>query len=72
MAGIAASVGADKGAFFACMGSGDTQRELDGQIEEAKRAGVTSTPSVFLNGRKLPHANALLQGIESESKRLGL
>ena len=72
VAGIAASVGADKGAFFACMGSGDTQRELDGQIEEAKRAGVTSTPSVFLNGRKLPHANALLQGIESESKRLGL
>ena len=72
VAGIAADVGADKGAFFACMGSSEAAQELAGQIQEAKRAGVTSTPSVFLNGRKLPHANALYQGIESESKRLGL
>ncbi len=72
VAGIAAAAGANKGAFFACMGSSEAAQELTSQIQEAKLAGVTSTPSVFLNGRKLPQANALLQGIESESKRLGL
>ena len=69
---IAEGVGANKGAFFACLGSSEAAQELTSQIQEAKRVGVTSTPSVFLNGRKLPHANALLQGIKSESKRLGL
>jgi len=69
---IAEGVGANKATFFACMGSGETSQELSNQIQEAKNSGVSSTPSIFLNGRKLPHANALLQGIESESKRLGL
>jgi len=72
VAAIAGGVGADKGAFFVCMGSSETSRELANQIQEAKSAGVSSTPSIFLNGRKLPNANALLQGIELESKRLGL
>ncbi len=72
VAAIAKDVGADKAAFFACLGSSEAAQELANQIQEAKRAGVTSTPSVFLNGRKLPHANAFLQGIKSESKRLGL
>ena len=69
---LAESAGADKAAFFACMGSSEAAQELEGQIQEAKRAGVKSTPSVFLNGRKLPRADALVQGIKSESKRLGL
>ena len=72
VAALAESAGADKAAFFACMGSSAAAQELAGQIQEAKRAGVKSTPSVFLNGRKLPRADALLKGIESESKRLGL
>ena len=69
---LAEGVGADKAKFFACMGSSEATQTLADQIKEGKDAGVTSTPSIFLNGRKLPHANALLQGIESESKRLGL
>ena len=69
---LAESAGADKAALFACIGSSAAAQELAGQIQEAKRAGVKSTPSVFLNGRRLPRADALLQGIESESKRLGL
>ena len=66
------SVGLDAREFRSCVGSPSTQQELARQVTEAKKVGVKSTPSVFLNNKKLPNVNVLLKAVESESKRLGI
>jgi protein-disulfide isomerase len=41
-------------------------------VEEGARAGVTATPTVFINGKKLQRVNDFLLAMEKESQRLGL
>ena len=69
---IAASVGVEEGQMRSCMASSSAKDELAAQIAEAKRLEVNSTPTLFINGKRLAQIGSLLQAIESESKRLGL
>ena len=69
---IGLSVGLEAPEFRSCIGSASARDELDRQIAEAKRVGVKSTPTAFLNNKKLPNVNVLFKAVESESKRLGI
>jgi protein-disulfide isomerase/uncharacterized membrane protein len=69
---IAGEAGIDGGALSACLDSPGTQARLSAEIAEAERAGVKATPSLFINGKKLPRVNDFLLMVEKESKRLGL
>ena len=72
MVAVGLSVGLEVPQFRSCIGSASAQQDLARQITEAKKVGVKSTPSVFLNNKKLANVNVLLKAVESESKRLGL
>ena len=69
---IAASVGLEEGPMRACMESSSAKDNLAAQIAEAKRLEVNSTPTLFINGKRLAQIGSFLQAIESEAKRLGL
>lgn len=50
---IASSLGLDPDAFEQEMKSIEIQKKIDQDMIEAEKAGVTGTPSVFVNGRRL-------------------
>jgi protein-disulfide isomerase/uncharacterized membrane protein len=69
---IGGSAGLDPGALAACLDSPGTQSQLKAQIAEANRVGVHGTPTLFLNGKKLPRLDDFIAMVEKEGARLGL
>ena len=53
LADDAAAAGLDLEGFQACMESGRGEAQMQKDIEEGKRLGVTGTPTFFVNGAKL-------------------
>jgi len=72
VARLAGEAGLDAAALEGCMTSSKTRDRLAAQIAEAKAAGVEATPTVFINGRRLPRINDFVQMVDKESARLGL
>lgn len=50
---LAGQLGLDAGEFTQCLAAPETNARILADIEEAKKAGITGTPAVFLNGRKV-------------------
>jgi protein-disulfide isomerase len=50
---VARSAGIDAGPLMAAVRRGDHQAEIDGDVALAKRLGVTGTPTIFVNGRRV-------------------
>ncbi|HIQ04271.1 MAG TPA: DsbA family protein, partial [Anaerolineae bacterium] len=66
--GYAAELGLDTAAFNDCLDSGIYAAEVQADLEEGQRAGITGTPSFFINGRRLIGAQpfeAFVQIIEA-------
>jgi protein-disulfide isomerase/uncharacterized membrane protein len=55
----AKEMGFDEASFEACMASPETQKALIAQAEAGKAAGVKGTPTILVNGKKLPRGQAL-------------
>jgi protein-disulfide isomerase len=72
VAALAASAGLDGGALSACMGGAAARQRLAAEIQEAKAAGVEATPTLFINGRKLPRVDVFVQTMDREAARMGL
>jgi protein-disulfide isomerase/uncharacterized membrane protein len=72
VADLAAGVGLDRAAMEACLGSSQADTQLKAEIAEAARLGVTGTPTLFVNGRRLQNLGLFLQAVDKESQRLGL
>lgn len=72
VAKLAANAGLDAAAFETCLASQKAKDRLSAEIQEAVRAGVKATPTLFLNGKLLPRLNDFLAGVEKEAARLGL
>lgn len=72
VARIAGEAGLDAAALEACVMSPKARDRLAAQIAEARAVGVEATPTVFLNGRRLPRINDFIQMVDKESARLGL
>ena len=69
---IGASVGLDRTSLGSCMDAATTRGLLSKDIEEGWSGGVASTPTLFVNGRKLQSTGVFLLAIEEERKRLKL
>ena len=50
---LAAELGLDAEAFSSCLNSGRFRAEINKDIQDGLRLGVTSTPTFFINGRPL-------------------
>ncbi len=61
----------DGAAFEACLDTPRTRDRLTAQIAEAKRVGVESTPTLLVNGKKLPRINDFMQVVDKESQARG-
>jgi protein-disulfide isomerase len=69
---LGGEAGLDTGALAACMGSAGTRERLAAQIAEAKRVGVQATPTLFINGKKLPRINDFVQVVDKAAQAKGL
>jgi len=70
----AAALGLDAAAFDACLDSGKHAPRVRAGLEAGMRLGVSSTPSVFINGRLLTGAQpfeAFQAVIDDELQRAG-
>jgi protein-disulfide isomerase/uncharacterized membrane protein len=59
-------------AFETCLNSAKTKERVLADIHEGKRVGVSATPTVLINGKKLPNLNMFLMAIDKELQRMGL
>ncbi len=65
-------VGIDTNVMKNCMTSTAMRKQVQTQIEEAHRLGVTGTPKIFINGRLLPKLASLTAVLRTEAERLGI
>jgi protein-disulfide isomerase/uncharacterized membrane protein len=72
LAKIAGEAGLDAAAFAACLDAPRTSERLAAEITEAKQSGVDATPTLFVNGKRLPRINDFTQTVEKEAQKLGL
>ena len=70
--GLAREAGLDPAAFEACLAAPQTRERLAAEIAEGQKARVEGTPTLFINGKRLPRTNDFVQTVESEAARLGL
>ena len=69
---LAGEAGLNATALEGCLSDPRTREQLAEQVREAQRVGVQATPTVFINGKKLPRINDFLQAVEKEAGRQGL
>ena len=69
---LAGEAGLDTAAFASCLDSPRVAERLAAEIAEAKRSGVEATPTLFVNGKRLPRINDFTQTVEKEMQKLGL
>jgi protein-disulfide isomerase/uncharacterized membrane protein len=69
---LATEAGLEANSLRQCLSSPSARAKLDRDIAEGRRLEVNSTPTVFVNGKRLEQIGGFLKAIESESKRLGL
>jgi protein-disulfide isomerase len=69
---IAAEAGLDGAAFESCLNAPRTRDRLTAEVAEGKNSGVNATPTLFINGKRLPRINDFVPMVEKESARLGL
>jgi protein-disulfide isomerase/uncharacterized membrane protein len=69
---LASEAGLDGAALESCMSSGPIRERLAAEIEEAREAGVQGTPTLFINGKRLPRLNDFVATVDKEAARLGL
>lgn len=65
---IATAAGLNATQMKTCLASPSASQTLTAHIEEAQRLEVRSTPTVFINGKRLAQINGFLNAIESELK----
>jgi protein-disulfide isomerase/uncharacterized membrane protein len=69
---IAVRSGLDETAFRACMAEPEAAAALQADIAEGTRLGVTGTPTVFINGRKLPSLDEFADAVLWELEKAGI
>ena len=69
---IAVGAGLDEGAFRACLAEPETEAALQADIEEAVGLGITGTPSLFINGRRVPTLDEFADAVLWELEKAGI
>jgi len=71
VARLAGEAGLNAAAIDGCLRDPETRRTLEAQIAEANRLGVRSTPTVYINGKKLPRINDFVAVVDAEAQKKG-
>lgn len=69
---IGVAAGLDRRSLGKCMDSAAVKGRLAREVEEGVRIGVGSTPTILVNGRKIPSTGVFLMAVDEERKRLNL
>jgi protein-disulfide isomerase/uncharacterized membrane protein len=68
---IGGEAGLDIGSLQNCLEDPKTRAVLAAQVAEANRLGVTSTPTIYVNGKKLPRINDFIAVVDKEARKKG-
>jgi protein-disulfide isomerase/uncharacterized membrane protein len=68
---IGGESGLDTAALQSCLDDPKTKTDLDAQIAEATRLGVHSTPTFYINGKKLPRLADFIRVVDREAQKKG-
>ena len=68
---LAGEAGLNAAAMEGCLDDPQTKATLAAQIAEGNRLGVSSTPTVFINGKKLPRINDFVAVVDREAQKKG-
>lgn len=68
---LAGEAGLDTQGLQACLADPKTRAVLDAQIEEANRLDVQATPTLYINGKKLPRINDFVATVDAEARKKG-
>lgn len=69
---LATDAGLESGRFESCLREARTRERLSAEIAEARKVGVEGTPTLFINGKRLPRINDFTGTVDKEAARLGL
>jgi protein-disulfide isomerase/uncharacterized membrane protein len=69
---IAAEAGLDTAAMEKCLASSSARDRLAAEVAEGKKVGVNGTPTLLINGKRLPRLNDFAATVDKEAARLGL
>jgi len=68
---LAGQVGLDPQAMQGCLDDPRTRDTLAAQVAEANQLGVAATPTVYVNGKKLPRLNDFVAVVDKEARKKG-
>jgi protein-disulfide isomerase len=68
---FAGEAGLNVAAIQGCMDDPKTRATLDAQVAEGNRLGVTSTPTVYIDGKKVPRINDFVAIVDKEARKKG-
>jgi protein-disulfide isomerase/uncharacterized membrane protein len=68
---LAAEAGLNAAAIEGCLDDPQTKAALAAEIAEGNRLGVHSTPTVYINGKKLPRLNDFVAVVDKEAQKKG-
>ncbi len=68
---LAGEAGLNATALQGCLDDPQTKQALSAQIAEAARLGVTATPTLYVDGKKLPRLNDFVAVVDKEARKKG-
>jgi protein-disulfide isomerase/uncharacterized membrane protein len=69
---MAREAGLDAGALEACVNNPATRQRLGAEIAEGVQAQVQGTPTLYINGKRLPRLNDFVPTVDREAAKMGL
>jgi protein-disulfide isomerase len=68
---LATEAGLNGPAMEACINDPKTRERLLAEINEGQRVGVQATPSLYINGKKLPRIQDFVPTVDKEAQKKG-
>ena len=68
---LAGEAGLNAAAIQGCLDDPKAKADLAADIAEGNRLGVNSTPTVYINGKKLPRINDFVAVVDKEARKKG-
>jgi protein-disulfide isomerase/uncharacterized membrane protein len=68
---LAGEAGLNAAALEGCLDDPKAKAELAAQIAEGNRLGITATPTLYINGKKLPRINDFVAVVDKEARKKG-
>jgi protein-disulfide isomerase/uncharacterized membrane protein len=68
---LAGEAGLNAAAIEGCLDDPKAKADLAAQIEEGNRLGINATPTVYVNGKRLPRINDFVPVVDKEARKKG-